>query len=410
MTRIERGQGAWLAFAQEARLWIGENAAYLDPIAARGLLNESEIARLRTLARRQTVNALVRERFLSRSRLGYLLRGLATGLVSAVLGWLLVGGDSDSASGMLVGCAGELTGLLIWATARSAMNPAAGPLLPPPRTGLPSARIGADRWKPLGTAFDGAVVAVPIVGLAFVTVTRLRGPGAVAIVAPLLADVFAILLRRFEDAVRRERLWRFMTRRSRGVPIAADLAVLLMYWLGGATTVYRQWRGGPVWLVADLRQNGGTGWLFLSEQWATSPARGPARRRDLVNMENAFGRLTLGYAAGFEQAMTTEQREAAVLEIRDHLRRALVGDLSFLDIEESARVWWLRALIRAVPAFVLTAAAVALPYLPGVTATGAALSGVRASLAVAAVLALIGTPSDTQKTVSEALKSTSSTG
>ena len=108
--------------------------------------------------------------------------------------------------------------------------------------------------------------------------------------------------------------------------------------------------------------------------------------------------------------MTTEQRQAAVLEIRDHLRRALVGDLSFLEIEESARVWWLRALIRAIPAFVLTAAAVALPYLPGVTATGAALSGVRAGLAIAAVLALIGTPSDTQKTVSEALKSTSSTG
>ena len=67
---------------------------------------------------------------------------------------------------------------------------------------------------------------------------------------------------------------------------------------------------------------------------------------------------------------TAEQRRAAVLEIRDHLRRALVGDLPFLDIEESARVCWPRALIRSILAFVLTAAAVGLPYLP-VTATGA---------------------------------------
>jgi hypothetical protein len=242
-----------------------------------------------------------------------------------------------------------------------------------------------------------------------VTATRLRGPSAVAIVAPLLTVVLFALLRRCEDAIRRERLWRFMTTRNRGVPIAADVAVLLMYWLGAAAFVDRRWRGGPVWLVADLRQNGGLGWLFLPSQWSTSPVRASARRRELINLENAFGRLTLGYANAFEQAMTTEQRNATVLEIRDHLRQALAGDLSFLAIEESGRAWWLRTLIRATPAAVLGAVAVALPYLPGVTAAHGTLVGVQISLVVGAVVALIGAPADTQKTVSDALKSASGT-
>ena len=410
MTRTERGQHAWLGFSREAREWIGENGVYFDPISERRLLEASEIASLRTLARRVTVNDLVRERFLFRSRYGNLFQAVGTGIVSVLLGWLLVGGGRDAASGALAGGAGELIALLMWSAARSAMNPIAGPLLRPPAVGFPSARIGADRWKPLQTALGGTAAAAPIVGLAFVTVTRLRGPGAVAVVAPLLAGVLSVLVRRFEDAVRRERFWRFMTRRSRGSPIAANIAVMLMFWLGSAATVDRRWRGGPVWLVANLRQNGGVRWLFLPMQWATSPVRGPVRRKELVNLENAFGRLTLRYANSFEQAMTAEQRDAAVLEIRDHLRRALVGDLSFLDVEEASHSWWLRALTHAVPALVLGAAALVLPYLPGVTATGTALTGVRASLVVAAALTLIGTPTDTQKTVSEALKSTAHAG
>jgi len=141
--------------------------------------------------------------------------------------------------------------------------------------------------------------------------------------------------------------------------------------------------------------------------------RDPRRRRALEHRNSAYLEWLRDKASAFEDALTETQYRDVITAMRNDLRSCLGGDLSFLDKYETAeprRAWWMRAVGRVGPAAVLAVAAVLLPFLPGVTASGTTLVGVQAGLAVAAVLTLVNMPSEAQKTIGDALKVTSSQG
>lgn len=411
--REERRRKRWLTVLHEVREDDEKDRAVIAHLLARGLLEAEEAAVLRHAARRDTVTRAGMDAYGDAARFPHLLASIA-GVGAVIASTLLVGGSSNAFALLAYGTAAVAAVITAsWTFDTFLLPRLVGPpvALPPRLPGeKPQALLaGADRYLAgLRIVATGQLVGSSAV-LTIVGATPLRGLLAVVLAAPALAYLTWLGLLMVLRTVRNERRWRSMVTRDRFLPMPLAVALDLTWCLTRAAAARPTPHGVPLWLLVWFR-----GYALYSRNvlallhWGTGASHRRARRHEFMRTENSVRALMDRYADRFEQIVTPDQHQEVLLEIRDHLRSALTGDLSFLS-DEDAPVWWQRILPRAVTAVILAAAAVALPYLPGVTASASALAGIQVGLAVTAVLTLVGTPADAQKSVAEAVKSASTT-
>lgn len=410
-SREERRRRRWLAVLHDVREEVAADRKVLARLASRRLLETDEIALLRHASRRDAVTRAVFEATSWPLWVSLLVLAVI-GLVNAGLARWLVGGSWGLLPGAGIAMVAQVMAMVLaWFVGDVALGRVVGTVVASQASG-PDGKprqmlAGAERLARFWRLFEAALMVTPPVLVSAVVAARWRGVVPVTLTAGALTCVVWLSLVALVRLINRERRWRSLVSRDRALPAPLSMALLLAGMLDRAAEARRPRHGAPLWLLVYFRvYSAYHQQTFFKAQWSTGASHNWRRRQQIMRMESALLAKADYYGDRFERAVGPDQCYEVLLEIRDNVRSALAGDLSFLDME-AVPPWWRRMLPRLISAVALAAGAIALPYIPGVTASASAVTGIRVGLAVTAVLTLAGTPAEAQKAVAEAMKSVS---